>query len=179
MKKYILFSLIVFLLVGCSFPGKNNDSNLGGGKQNNKKGGITGTFKDIIAKNTPMKCESAVEGEDGEGKMAGIVQGNQYVGQMTVNGKMANILMKDNCMWTWQEGEKNGIKTCFEVEGDGGLMGNVDARQLNENVNCSPTMISPNTFSPPPNVSFLDMDEIGNGNLTPEQMKQLEDMSEE
>lgn len=151
-------------------------------KEEGKMETFVGTLKDAITKNTPMKCESAMKGGDNqEANMSGIIQGNQYVGRIDVNGKIGNVLMKDNCMWTWQEGAKSGVKTCFEpTQQDGDeSWGNFDSKQLNESVNCSPTMISPGTFLPPTNVSFLDIDELDTGNLTEEQLKQLGEMSVE
>lgn len=178
-KYFLIAALAIFLLTKFALPAiKNNDSPTStSNKQSIQKGSFAGTLKDAVAKNIPMKCESLVEGEDGAGTMSGIIQGNQYAGRISVSGKIANVLMKDNCMWNWQEGATSGIKTCFEPTEDGAeIFDNFDPQQLQENVKCMPTMIAPGTFSPPTNVTFLNMDYLS-GDLTEEQINRLEEMS--
>lgn len=192
LKYYALLLMAVILLAGCNLPGVGNKTNADNGNQTgsggqanqNAKGNLfSGSLKAAMALGTPIKCSNSVETEDGQGTVEGIIQGNQYAGIMSMEGKKANVILKDNCMWSWQEGQTSGIKMCFEPtegsEENTSMFDNIDSEQLDENVNCMPTMISSSTFNPPSNISFIDMDDAMNGNLTPEQMKQLEEMSDE
>lgn len=179
MKKYLIILIPIFLIAGVFLIINNRNSSPTekiGTDENPLTSAIS--FKDAILKNTPMKCKSVVEGDEGQGTMAGIIQGNQYIGQIKMEGKMSNVLIKESCMWSWQEGETSGFKMCFETT-DEGLFPGMDPSQLAENVNCSPTIVSPSTFSPPSNINFIDVDDAMTGNLSEEQIQQLENMSEE
>ncbi len=179
LKKYLIIIIPIFLLAGVFLITKNKNLNPienTGTDENPLTSAIS--FKDAILKNTPLKCRSIVESDEEQGTVAGIIQGNQYIGQIKMDRKMSNVLIKESCMWSWQEGDTSGFKMCFETT-DEGLFPGMDPSQLAENVNCSPTLVSPSTFSPPPNINFIDVDDAMSGNLSEEQIQQLESMSEE
>ncbi|NMC36038.1 hypothetical protein GYA49_03250 [Candidatus Beckwithbacteria bacterium] len=187
LKRYFILLVGAVLLASCSLPGAgkqgNNGNQAGAGNQAGKGNPFSGSLKAAMELGVPIKCSSSVDTDDGQGQVDGIIQGNQYAGIMTMNGQKANVLLTDNCMWSWKEGDTSGIKMCFEPaegsEDDNTPFGNIDPNQLNENVNCMPTVISPSTFTPPSNISFIDVDDAMNGNLTPEQRQQLEQMGED
>lgn len=183
MKRIILILLAVVLIGGFFFfnsKNKDKDTVIPGIGKNEKQengGPFSGTFRDAIALGVPMKCEDTIDTGEGKAKISGIIQGKQYIGQMTAEGKTANVLLKDYCMWSWEEGQQNGIKFCFEEsEAEDSFFG--DSVELDTSVRCLPTMVTPGMFSPPANVSFLDMDAFNEEALTEEQMRQLEEMSE-
>lgn len=195
MKKntVIILAVVAIIAVGAfvllSTGKKGNDSKAGPlsgpGTQVNRQekgGSFVGTLRDAIAQGTAMKCESTVETEEGSASVAGVIQGKNYAGQINVNGEMLNVLVKDDCMWNWKEGEMNGLKTCFDTteveEEESGLWG-VNSEQLDTSVSCMPTVITADLFSPPANISFLDMDELYGGELTEEQKEQLKEMSDQ
>ena len=160
-------------------PGPMGMGGMGKGAGGSGGDNFSGTLKAAIALGTPMKCKSSIETDDGTAIMEGIIQGNNYKGESMVDGKMSNILMKGECMWAWVEGEENGFKMCYELaEGETSAWGDYDAEMLDDNVNCSPTIAGPGTFDPPSNVTFFDMDEMMSGELSPEEMEQLERMGE-
>lgn len=189
MKKIVPIAvvLVVVLFAGGYFLYSRSAGTTGGASPLNmvkKDSPFSGTLKAALALGVPMKCTSTVQGENGQGKAEGIVQGEKYVGKMMIKGETQNVLMKDNCMWSWREGSTNGIKTCFqpvEDNTDNNVVvptGNPASDQMNTNVTCLPTTVGPSTFAEPGNVNFLDMDNMGTG-MTEEQQKQLEEMSKE
>lgn len=194
-KLPIIIVVVILLVIGGFFvlaninktnaPTMTQDQNgqqmqAGQAMQEQEGGSFMGALKDVIAKGTAFKCTSSVDTESGQGVIEGTVQGNNYLGKANVQGKMANILMKENCMWTWEEGKTNGFKTCFELaEGQTSMWGQYNQAALDANVNCAPTVVGPGTFNPPANVNFIDMDQAMDGQLSEEQMQQLEQMSED
>ena len=63
-----------------------------------------------------MKCTYKVEGNEYES----FIKGENYRGKIkTAEGKTGEVIMKNNCMWTWTVEEAQGIKTCFEESDTG------------------------------------------------------------
>lgn len=188
LKKIVPIAIVVavVLLAGGFFVYSRLTGSGGGSTTLNilkKDSAFSGTLKAALELGIPLKCSSKVEGEIGQGTAEGIVQGKQYAGKMMIKGVTQNVLMKDNCMWSWKEGTTQGIKTCFQSAEDNANTsaiptGNPASDQMNTNVSCLPTTIGPGTFSVPGNIKFLDIDSLGS-DMTEEQQKQLEEMSKE
>ena len=72
---------------------------------------FSGMLKDAVELGVVMKCTYEVEGNEYES----FIKGENYRGKIkTTEGKTGEIIIKDNCMWTWSEEETQGIKICFE-----------------------------------------------------------------
>jgi len=143
--------------------------NLGGSVKNEAfKGGLAAAVKLGV----PMKCSYSI---DGEMESEGYIKGKNYRGKMTAEqGKIAEVIMKDNCMWNWDEDTKEGVKFCFENEEGNTMWGDFDEEDF-ENVelpegyeppdmeyDCKPAIIADSKFIPPSDVEFVDMQEIMN-----------------
>jgi len=122
---------------------------------------FTGTLMDAIKLGVGMKCTYEVEGNEYEG----YIKGEQYKGKMkTTEGKEAEVIVKDNCMWTWAENETQGMKICFEEsetestniwDQPQGAMG------TDMNYKCLPAAITDAQFDPPSNIEFINpMDSV-------------------
>ena len=110
-----------------------------------------------------MKCTYTVEGNEYES----YIKGENYRGKIkTAEGKTGEVIIKDNCMWTWSEEEVQGIKTCFEVsdpetpdvwEQPQGAVG------TNMTYTCLPAAVTDAEFTPPSNIEFMDLDAMMEG----------------
>ena len=106
-----------------------------------------------------MKCTYKVEGYEYEG----YIKGEKWRGKVkTADGKTGEVIMKDNCMWSWEEGVDQGMKTCFEeTEGDDYWGGGDSTTETPDiDYNCAPTAVTDSKFNPPSNVNFMDLDQL-------------------
>ncbi|MBN1168909.1 hypothetical protein JXA63_03375 [Candidatus Woesebacteria bacterium] len=130
---------------------------------------FTGSLKEAIALGVGMKCSYEFDGNQYEG----YVKGENYRGKMVnTDGQVGEIIMKDNCMWTWSEDEGQGIKTCFEeVDGQDTEEGEEsvsiwDQKAMDESgisYTCVPSSVADSQFTPPSNINFMDIDSMMQG----------------
>lgn len=124
---------------------------------------FSGMLKDAVKLGVAMKCTYKVEG----GELESFVKGENYRGKIkTADGKVGEVIIKDNCMWTWTEEESQGIKTCFE-EPDSQTASIWEQPQgttgTDVSYTCIPTTIANDKFTPPSNVNFMDIDSMKEG----------------
>lgn len=126
---------------------------------------FTGSLKEAVAMGVGMKCSYRVEGNEYEG----YVKGQNYRGKMkSADGKVGEVIMKDNCMWSWSEEEGRGIKTCFEevdaevAEGEEAEASLWDQQGSSSDITytCVPHTVSDSQFTPPSNIQFMDLDSM-------------------
>ena len=130
---------------------------------------FSGTLKEAISLGVGMKCTYNVGGYEYEG----YIKGENYRGKMmTAEGKTGTVIVKDDCMWTWEEGDTEGLKICYtetetvegeEVNGEGGVWDQPSAAGSGVDYNCVPAAVSDAQFTPPATVNFLDPTEMIEG----------------
>ncbi|MBU0572795.1 hypothetical protein KKH23_02330 [Patescibacteria group bacterium] len=114
---------------------------------------FSGSLKAAVALGVPMKCSYEVNGVE----YSGIIKGKQYKGKVTMqDGKEGNVIMKDNCMYTWSDVDNQGIKTCFDEE-------EYDMWEQPEGsapigYTCLPAVVTDAEFNVPSGVNFMDLD---------------------
>jgi hypothetical protein len=126
---------------------------------------FVGSLKEAVARGVGMKCTYQVEGNDYEG----YIKGKNYRGKIkAAEGDVGEVIIKDDCMWTWAEDENEGIKTCFEdaeietEEADiweqpqGAVSPDIEYR-------CVPYAVSEAQFTPPQDVEFIDLETMLEG----------------
>jgi hypothetical protein len=124
---------------------------------------FVGTLKEAIALGVGMECTYMFEGNEYQG----VIKGENYKGEMlSADGKLVSVIVKDNCMWTWEQGSAQGMTFCTEevaMEGEDEVNGGSSiwdqpesASSPGANYNCSPATISDSQFTPPADVEFLD-----------------------
>lgn len=124
---------------------------------------FVGTLKEAIALGVGMECTYMFEGNEYQG----VIKGENYKGEMlSADGKLVSVIMKDNCMWTWEQGSAQGMTFCTEevvMEGEDEVNGGASiwdqpesASSSDANYNCNPATISDSQFTPPTDVEFLD-----------------------
>ncbi len=117
---------------------------------NNQRDGFTGKLKQALLKNIPLKCSWK---KDETFSAVGYLKGKSYYGEVIRDGKKSYLIIKNNCMWTWYENNKQGAKMCFK--------GDVWDQQNNipqEDYHCAQASVSDDMFIPPADISFLDID---------------------
>lgn len=117
---------------------------------------FSGSLKAAVALGIPMKCSYEVNGV----KYSGIIKGKQYKGSVkTQDGGDGTVLIKGNCMYTWSNVDKQGIKMCFE-EGDQSMWedsgGSVSEGVVPIGYTCYPTLVSDSEFDLPTGIDFMD-----------------------
>ncbi len=119
---------------------------------------LTGSLKDLITRGISMKCSFKNESLSG----TAYLKGQKYYAEISQEGKQGFIIMKDNCMWTWDKDSAQGVKMCFqpsEVEGEDVWE---QADQTGQGspegeYTCQAAVVSDLKFNPPTNVEFMDM----------------------
>lgn len=176
-KRIILIGAGMLMLAGCTKKIADVGGAVGG-----VAGGLSGSSKDEAFRGTlmaavkagvPMKCTYRI----GEMENEGWIQGKKYRGKMEQQGKVAEVIMVDNCMWSWSEEEGQGIKTCYESEeADETMWGDIDEADLPDSVevpeveyNCRPAVIGADKFTPPANIEFMDLDAMMQGAMQGEE----------
>jgi len=156
-KKISLALIAAIVLAGCSLLQKAGVSVPG-----TSKSYTVDSLKAVIDLGIPLKCSYEISGNEYEG----YVKGKQWRGKMkTAQGQIAEIIFKDNCMWSWEEGKNMGAKMCFEEDffeqpqptpGQATMTMDVEYR-------CSAAVVNDSFFTPPANVNFMDPFSQGGG----------------
>ena len=176
MKKYLYLALLpIFALVlaGCNLPKEGAlDITESGGTKETKKGQPTGeapkesfigTLKEVISFGGAVECtykkDDAFFGKTW-------VKGKQIYSEFTQEGKKGYMIMKDNCMWTWDTQQTQGVKMCFDpsefeemTEGESST-GQQMGPPSDMNYNCIPAVIGDSRFNPPTDIDFMDFENM-------------------
>lgn len=173
MKRLWLLIPMAVLLVGCTRTTAPGQPEAGDTQQGEP---FSGTLKAAMLLGVPMKCSYTLpDGTAAEG----VIQGKNYRGTMMSQGKVGTVLIKDNCMWSWEEGSAQGAQMCFEPEAaDESLWEGDETGTGDINYTCLPTVVTGAEFEPPTSVSFLNLDEMMGGQMSEEQLQQLQEMGE-
>lgn len=168
MKKFLGFFIVIVLaltLGGCSLVAKKTQEKGGepgpvteesGETVPQGKGEESYTFKALkaaIELGIPLKCSYKV----GDVEYSGYIKGRKWRGKMdSGDGRITEVIMKDNCMYSWSEGEQTGMKMCFEQD----MWENEEYQQPDQvqeiDYFCAPAVVSDAQFDPPANINFMD-----------------------
>jgi len=121
---------------------------------------FVGKIKEVVQKGVPMKCSYTQGGFAG----TSFIKGKKMYNEVVQEGKSGYVIIKDNCMWSWSEGEKQGTKMCFkedfwEMSEEYAEQGKA-AMPVEAEYRCIPAIFTDAKFNPPANVNFMDMDEM-------------------
>jgi FlaG/FlaF family flagellin (archaellin) len=167
----IIIAIVVVVVVGVlawMFLGKGEISMPVPGAEIKKEAGeaggeFVGKIKDAVALGTPMKCTYTQGNTSG----TSYIQGKKMYGEITAQGKQSFVIIKDNCLWSWSQGEVQGFKTCFEEdfwETGGEATGEGQASiPTDTEYRCAPAVFADSKFDPPANVNFMTMEEMMQG----------------
>lgn len=122
---------------------------------------FTGSLKEAISMGVGMKCTYEVDGVNYEG----YVKGKNYSGQLkTADGQTGNVIVKDDCVWSWSSEQDQGVKICYEpedVETDSeSVWDQKDVVDQDVIYNCTTATVPDSEFTPPATVNFIDTDDM-------------------
>jgi len=123
--------------------------------QNNKS--ITGKITDLLTGGQSLRC---LWKQDEANSNLMWLSGKNFAGEFVSQGKKGYMIYKDNCSWIWSEGEKQGVKMCYqpkENEEKNSMTDSLKGVPQDVNFNCQPETISASKFIPPTDVNFMDM----------------------
>jgi hypothetical protein len=161
LKKFLPIILIVAVIgIGAYFYFGNKGTSLPGGSTTSDI--FKGTLETAVQKGVPLKCEFK---SDDNNYGTYWVKGESSYGEIISEGKTGYVIIKDNCMWSWTQGEAQGVKTCFEefdyssVEapdyGDLDTPVATDVSEPEGDYSCSPAVISDSKFEAPSDINFM------------------------
>jgi len=185
MKKiYFLFSLVLLgalVLGACNKPVSKSDvTKEGEGEQatvqeqkaeGKKDEGFVGKLKDAMDLGTAMKC-TWKQGETSYGES--YIKGEDVYSEFTNEDKTGYMIMSDDCMYTWEKSNPQGIKMCSlqtetaeetgePMEDDFDFSKMKGSAPADVDYNCSPAVFTDDKFSPPSDVNFMDLDQMFGG----------------
>ena len=165
MKKFlpVVLAVVVIGVVGFFMMNRGDDGTIVDGtpSDSTETEVFSGSLLDAVKLGVAMKCTYDVEGNEYEG----YVKGTNYRGKMTTaEGKVMEVIVKDNCMWSWDVDQNQGIKTCFEeteMENEGGdIWEQSELASADINYRCVPAAVTDAQFTPPANIQFMDIDSM-------------------
>ena len=98
-----------------------------------------------------------------------LVKGKKSYGEIAQEGRMVKGIGKDNCMWTWEEGNPQGTKMCMEVSEEEMTEMAEESKQMMEeqgyqppdiDYQCRPAVFGDEKFNPPGEVNFMDVGQM-------------------
>lgn len=121
---------------------------------------FVGKIKEVVQKGVPMKCTYTQEGFTG----TSYIQGKKMYSEVAQTGKVGYVIIKDNCMWSWSQGENQGVKMCYEEDfwemSEEHTEEGKAAVPVEAEYRCTPAIFTDAKFNPPASVNFMDMDEM-------------------
>ncbi len=159
MKKFTKFLPIVVILIIVGIGGYliltrssliTTSKNGGLSLNVEKKSYDFNNLKTAIALGIPLKCSYKVGNTEAEG----FIKGNKWRGKITIQDKVGEVIIKDNCLYSWDE-TKKGAKMCFKDDIWGG-----ENSQVTPDIDyhCGPAVITDAQFEPPTDIKFFDPD---------------------
>lgn len=166
----IHFGLVVGLALLLGACSRDSASQTPAAQTKSTNQSISGTMAEIMKLGDSFVCRTSVSGVE---QLTYVKQGQIYA-KTNFEGKAAEVITKDNCMWSWSAGEATGITMCFdpaEVDeaSEDGVWKDTPG-QLPEDLefSCEKSDIDDNLFTPPADVNFTSMDQLLNVPKTPE-----------
>lgn len=123
--------------------------------------GFTGKLKDALLLGQSMECTWTKEGKD---FATAFIKDKKVYSEAIYEDKKMYSIVRDNCVYTWGEGQTQGFKMCFEpTEAEDNWMDMEGAPPADIDYHCRPTMLTDAKFEPPTNVNFTSLEEMMRG----------------
>jgi hypothetical protein len=163
MKSKLLLIIVLLAVVGGGYYAysqmgsddglKLNVSKMAG-SNGMSKDAVSGSLMELATKGIPLKCEYSVQGNSFEG----IIKGKNFLGKVKTPEGKGNILMKQNCMYTWEEGAVEGISWCFDDSEQSVWEQTGD--NMPDEYKCRPTVVTDSAFNMPAGVTFMNLSDM-------------------
>lgn len=124
--------------------------------------GFTGKLKDALLLGQSMKCSWQKEGKE---LATAFIKDKKVYSEAIHEDKKMHSIVRDNCLYAWEEGENQGFKMCFEptTETEDSLMETEGTLPADIDYHCTPTVLTDAMFEPPANVNFISSEEMMRG----------------
>jgi len=131
-------------------------------------GSFVGKLKDALTLGQSMKCTWK---KDENNSATSYIKDTNIRTEITQEGEKAYVIVKDNCTYSWQEGESDGFKACFEPEEmeveeeERGVAAPEETTMETPDYeyNCEPAIVPESMFNLPAGINFLSMEEMMGG----------------
>jgi len=175
----VLFLTVILTLTGCSKKMQKEQSSDNQEEQQqvvqkkeeqagDKKEEYSGNLEKMMSLGVPLKCSWK---KDDNYYGESWVKGKHSYSEITMEGKTAKVIFKDDCLWNWQAETEKGIKICLdpkeiEQETGGVFSGLTDFDQMKPpadiNYQCRPAVFTENKFQAPQGIEFIDLEKMMN-----------------
>lgn len=168
MKKSYLIVLILLILLGAWYY-----------KSQYSTKNLTQMMTDKVAQKIANSVELKCEIKNSENNTSVLYMKNKMVkGDTTSNGKLSHMIMKNSQLWSWEEGEAEGMTMVFPIPADaqaddaylGAYAGATNIgfnlamlKDASKNSNCKPEKIDDGIFEIPTNVTFRSLTDMMKG----------------
>ena len=131
-----------------------------------KKDSYSGNLEKMMGLGIPLKCTWEMN-KDYYG--TNWIKGRKYYGEIVQKGKTAKLISKDDCIWAWEEGNPQGTKMCMQanqeemkqaVDENKDMIEQQGYQPPDMDYKCMPAIFGDDKFSPPGNISFVDLNEM-------------------
>ncbi|KPJ70929.1 hypothetical protein AMJ51_00580 [Microgenomates bacterium DG_75] len=123
--------------------------------------GFVGKLKDALTLGQSMKCTWE---QDEDNFATSYIKDSKIRTEVTQAGEKAYSIMVEDCVYSWREGEEQGIKICQEPEeveeAEEVTPEEFTAETPDVEYNCVPMIVPDSMFNPPTDVNFLSMEEM-------------------
>lgn len=121
-----------------------------------EKDTFSGNIKSLIARNIPLKCEYTSNEYSYEGWIKGTNMRTEYE---TPEGE-GTVIIKDNCMYTWINGENQGFTFCSEDTKETIWDSSEIDANMPDSFDCRPALVDDSAFELPSDVEFLSLGDM-------------------
>lgn len=184
MKKTLKVTVVaagILLLAGCGNQVAQNQNENKGESQNQEReqeqnrNGIVSSIKDAMGLGKTMRCTYRISDQNGESTVTTFVDGKKYATEMNIAGNKQRMVYNEEAMYTWQEGQKQGMKmtkACTEELGENMPEDNNDnapaeditgGKFFDEAMDVKCEEVSNADFSVPSDIEFVDQCEMLKG----------------
>jgi hypothetical protein len=181
-KNVVLIAIAGIALGGCSLlPGASENPLSGGGGDS-----FTGSLRELVSLGKEFECTTTVEGV----VSTSYIKGERFYSEAETPEGMVKSIMKDNCTWSWVEGQAQGFTLCFDpseagdyidTEGEVTEIWDWDNEYVDADVdyNCKAAKVDAALFTPPANVTFTDMQNLLPTNLPAQDFEAMDAEAQE
>jgi len=175
MKKLItIFTLFLTLIILTScIPGQQTETGSGEqgqtqetvkdqdkNEESDKQENYSGNLQKMMGLGVPLKCEWK---KDDSYYGSSFVKGKKSFSNVTNEGKTANVIYKDNCIWSWEEGKVQGFKMCMDPEETEESMEAPMKPPEDVDYKCRPAVFTDAKFNAPGDVNFMSLEDMMQG----------------
>jgi len=165
MDKKVLAALVVIIILVVGFfvlKSNKNIAKMPGTVQKNpvtqqaSQETLTGKIQDLILAGKSIKCHYE---KDSQNSADVFINGKDFYGEFTNQGKISHMVFKDSCSWIWSDGQAQGVKVCNALTPSSSPAdafknaGNIP----NVNYSCQPASGFSDKFVLPTTVQFMDV----------------------